>query len=139
MCGFESHSANSLTNKGFRLSGAWFDNLAGRVLCLSAMNEEAIIKALLAQHAADENADDAQTWLQAGFDAEETEAWLAARCFTVAGAVELEEAGFTPEQAAQLTDAGAGNYNDTIAYKVLRGDLSLAAARRLMTAAFWDD
>lgn len=120
----------------------WAERLtASRSECFACrrMNEEPLIKDLLARYATGETADNVHAWLAAGFDAEEVEAWLAARCFTVAGAQKLDEAGFTPDQAAQLTDAGTGNYTDTIAYKVVRGDLSLAAARRLVTAAFWDD
>jgi len=70
----------------------------------------------------------AYQWLAAGFDdAEEIEDWLRARCFR----------GFTPEQAALRTSAGQGEYEDTIAYKLAQGDLTIAEARRIITSDFW--
>ena len=81
----------------------------------------------------------AYDWLAAGFDdAEEIADWLRARCFRARHARELEHAGFTPEQAAQRTTAGRGDYEDTIAYKLAQGDLTLAEARRLITSDFWN-
>lgn len=81
----------------------------------------------------------AQQWIDAGFDdPEEVEAWLRARCFAAAQAQVLEAAGFTPEQAALRTKAGAADYEDTIAYKLNHSDLSLNEARRIITHAFWD-
>jgi hypothetical protein len=80
----------------------------------------------------------AYEWLAAGFaDAEEVEDWLRARCFRAQHAQALEQAGFTPAQAALRTTAGAGNYEDTIAYKFAQGDLTLAEARRIVTSDFW--
>ena len=80
----------------------------------------------------------AYEWLAAGFtDAEEVEDWLRARCFRAQHAQTLERAGFTPEQAAQRTTAGRGDYEDTIAYKFAQGDLTIAEARRLVTSDFW--
>ena len=81
----------------------------------------------------------ALSWLDAGFDAEETEEWLDARCFNPNMARSLELAGFTPEQAALRTTRGAQDYEETIAYKVARGDLSLEEARRIITSSFWND
>jgi hypothetical protein len=82
----------------------------------------------------------ARRWLGRGFaDAEEIEDWLAARCFDPAHAHELERAGLTPEQAAARTAAGRGGYEDTIAFKTSRGDLSLEEARRIATSDFWND
>lgn len=81
----------------------------------------------------------AQSWLEAGFEAEESEEWLAARCFNPDVARALELAGFTPEQAALRTTRGAQDYEETIAYKVARGDLSLEEARRIITSSFWND
>jgi hypothetical protein len=82
----------------------------------------------------------AYRWLSHGFaDAEEIEDWLAARCFDPARAHELERAGLTPEQAAARTTAGRGDYEDTIAFKISRGDLSLEEARRIITSDFWND
>jgi hypothetical protein len=83
---------------------------------------------------------DLQAWQAAGFDdPEEIAEWLAARCPTPALAQRLEDAGFTPAQAALRTRAGAGNYEDTIARKLSRGDLTFDEARRIITSAFWND
>ena len=82
----------------------------------------------------------AYRWLSHGFsDVEDVEDWLAARCFDPARAHELERAGLTPEQAGARTTAGRGNYEDTIAFKIARGDLSLEEARRIITSDFWND
>ncbi|HYO90231.1 MAG TPA: hypothetical protein VEQ40_01280 [Pyrinomonadaceae bacterium] len=81
----------------------------------------------------------ARRWIDAGFDdAEEVDVWLRARCFKAERAQALEAAGFTPEQAALRTKAGAGDYEDTIAYKLNNNDLSINEARRIITSAFWD-
>ena len=81
----------------------------------------------------------ARAWIEAGFDdAEEVEAWLAARCFTAAGAQALERAGITPEQASLRTRAGTGDYEETIGYKLSNGDLDFDEARRIITREFWD-
>ena len=80
----------------------------------------------------------AYRWLAHGFDdPEEIGEWLAARCFEPDRAHELERAGLTPAQAALKTSAGRGGYEDTIAYKFARGDLSLEEARRIVTSDFW--
>ena len=82
----------------------------------------------------------AYRWMTYGFmDAEDIEDWLAARCFDPARAHELERAGLTPEQAAARTSAGRGDYEDTIAFKISRGDLTLEEARRIVTSDFWND
>jgi hypothetical protein len=81
-----------------------------------------------------------RAWQTAGFDdPDEIADWLAARCPTPAVAQRLEQLGFTPAQAALRTRAGAGDYEDTIAGKLARGDLSPDEARRLVTSAFWND
>lgn len=78
-------------------------------------------------------------WIAAGFDdAEEVDGWLRARCFSAERAQALEAAGFTPEQAAFRTKAGAADYEDTIAYKLNNNDLSINEARRIINSAFWD-
>lgn len=83
--------------------------------------------------------DVAQEWLDAGFDdPEEVEDWLRARCFRADGARALESAGLTPEQAAIRTAAGTASYEDTIGYKLIRGDLSLDEARRIINHQFWN-
>ncbi|HLL77102.1 MAG TPA: hypothetical protein VK421_17750 [Pyrinomonadaceae bacterium] len=81
----------------------------------------------------------AYRWLSHGFtDAEDVEDWLAARCFDPARAHELERAGLTAEQAGARTTAGRGDYEDTIAHKISRGDLSIEEARRIITSDFWN-
>ena len=82
----------------------------------------------------------AYRWLAHGFtDPEEVKDWLAARCFRPDLAHELERAGLTPEQAARRTTAGRGDYEDTVAYKIAQGDLTLEEARRFITSDFWND
>lgn len=81
----------------------------------------------------------ARAWLDAGFtDAEEIEDWLAARCFDTRHAQTLEAAGITPEQAALCTRAGRADYEETVACKFSRGDLTLEEARRIITSDFWN-
>ena len=55
-----------------------------------------------------------------------------------AGALRLESAGITPEQAAARTTAGATGSDDTIAAKILKGELSFDEARRIITSEFWN-
>ena len=81
----------------------------------------------------------AHQWMAAGFeDAEEVDEWLAARCFSAEGALSLEMAGITPDQAATRTRAGTASYEETIGYKIIKGDLSIEEARRIITSAFWN-
>lgn len=81
----------------------------------------------------------AHQWMTAGFeDAEEVDEWLAARCFSAEGARALEMAGITPDQAAMTTRAGTASYEETIGYKIIKGDLSLEEARRIINSAFWN-
>jgi len=81
----------------------------------------------------------AYRWLSHGFaDVEDVEDWLDARCFDPARAHELERAGLTPQQAGARTTAGRGNYEDTIAFKISQGDLSIEEARRIITSDFWN-
>lgn len=78
-------------------------------------------------------------WLDAGFDdPEEVSDWLAARCFKAASAQALDAAGITAEQAALRTTQGAKDYEETIAFKFTRGDLTIAEARRIVTNDFWN-
>lgn len=78
-------------------------------------------------------------WVEAGFDdAEEIEEWLAARCFTPAGAQALERAGITPAQASLRTTAGRPDYEDTLGFKATNGHLSFEEARRIITNIFWN-
>ena len=81
----------------------------------------------------------ARAWLDAGFtDAEEVADWLAARCFDPRHAQTLEAAGVTPEQAALRTREGRADYEETVACKFSRGDLTLEEARRIITSDFWN-
>lgn len=81
----------------------------------------------------------AREWAAAGFDdPAEVAEWLAARCFAPRGARALDDAGVTPEQAAALTREGSAGYEETVGFKVARGDLSVEAARRIATSAFWN-
>ena len=86
------------------------------------------------------DADDvARAWLDAGFtDAEEVDDWLAARCFIPHHAQALEAAGITPEQGALRTRAGRADYEETVACKFSRGDLTLEEARRITNSDFWN-
>lgn len=80
-----------------------------------------------------------RAWLEAGFtDAQEVEDWLAARCFDARHAQTLEAAGITPEQAALRTRAGRADYEESVACKFSRGDLTLEEARRIITSDFWN-
>lgn len=81
------------------------------------------------------NPDDAaETWAESGFEADEVEEWLKARCFHPSAARDLADAGLTPETAAIRTSAGAGDYVDTIGFKVADGDLAAEEARDLVVA-----
>ena len=81
----------------------------------------------------------ARSWLDAGFDdAEEVDDWLAARCYDPRDARTLDAAGITPEQAALRTRAGRADYEETVARKFSRGDLTLEEARRITTSDFWN-
>ncbi len=101
------------------------------------------VGAVLARYGAAATGDEsvaavAAEWLAAGFDdPEEVDDWLRARCFSAGHAQALEQAGFTPAQAARRTTTGRGAYEDTIAYKLAQGDLTWDEARRIITSDFW--
>ncbi|HEX8128306.1 MAG TPA: hypothetical protein VF527_04330 [Pyrinomonadaceae bacterium] len=81
----------------------------------------------------------ARAWLDAGFaDPEDVDDWLRARCFDPRHAQTLDDAGLTPEQAALRTRAGRTDYEETVAYKLAHGDLTLEEARRIVTSDFWN-
>ena len=81
------------------------------------------------------NPDDAaETWLEVGFDAHEVEEWLRARCFDPNTARDLADAGVTPEMASIKTEAGRGDYVDTVGFKVSDNDLEVDEARELVAA-----
>jgi len=66
----------------------------------------------------------AKAWTDAGFDDEQTALWLDARCFDPEAARDLAALRVTPGQASKRTRDGSGDYVDTIAFKVAKGDLS---------------
>jgi hypothetical protein len=79
------------------------------------------------------NPDDAaETWIESGFDADGVEEWLNARCFDPSVARDLADAGVAPADARMKTDAGAGDYTDTVGFKVSAGDLEVEEARDLL-------
>jgi hypothetical protein len=76
--------------------------------------------------------DTAETWAESGFEAPEVEEWLSARCFNPSAARDLADAGVTAEMAQMKTSAGAGDYVDTVGFKVSDGDLEAEKARDLV-------
>src|SRR5438874_6611968 len=66
----------------------------------------------------------AKAWSAAGFDDEQTAAWLEARCFDPQAARDFADLRVTPAQATKRTRDGKRDYIDTIAFKVSSGDLS---------------
>ena len=66
----------------------------------------------------------AEAWTAAGFDDDQTAAWLEARCFAPQVARDLADLSVTPGQASKRTRDGRRDYIGTIAYKVSSGDLS---------------
>jgi hypothetical protein len=73
----------------------------------------------------------AEAWTDAGFDDDGTTKWLDARCYEPQAARAMVDLDVTPLQAAKRTRDGRGDYIDTLAFKVSKGDLSArqAAAR----------
>jgi hypothetical protein len=81
------------------------------------------------------NPDDAaETWAESGFEANEVDEWLLARCFDPSAARDMADAGVTPEMARMKTNAGAGDYTDTVGFKVSDGDLEVGEACDLVGA-----
>ena len=76
----------------------------------------------------------AYDWDNEGFTADEVAKWAQAKCFDAMCARQLQRAGVSPELAATLTDAGQGEYADTIGYKYANGDLTLTEAAALADA-----
>lgn len=60
--------------------------------------------------------------------------WENAGCFDEDAALQLSNAGVTPDEASTMTgeDVGVGSYRDTIGYKVSNGDLSVAKALEIL-------
>jgi hypothetical protein len=79
------------------------------------------------------NPDDAaETWAESGFEADQVEEWLRARCFHPSAARDLADAGVTPDMASVKTEVGRGEYVDTVGFKVSDGDLEVEEARDLL-------
>jgi len=76
--------------------------------------------------------DTAETWTESGFEADEVEEWLKARCFNPSAARDLADCGVTAEMTQMKTSAGAGDYVDTVGFKVSVGDLEVEEARDLV-------
>jgi hypothetical protein len=73
-----------------------------------------------------------EAWAEAGFETHEVDAWLDARCFDPDAARDLADAGVDAVDARMKTEAGAGDYMDTIGFKVSAGDLEPERARDLL-------
>ena len=76
--------------------------------------------------------DATDTWADMGFNAAEVDEWLRAGCFSPDAARDLADAGVTPIRASTKTAIGAGDYVDTVAFKVSNGDLGVDEARELL-------
>lgn len=76
--------------------------------------------------------DTAETWGESGFEADEVNEWLLARCFDPSVARDLDDAGVSAELARMKTKAGAGEYTDTVGFKASAGDLEVDEARDLV-------
>lgn len=73
----------------------------------------------------------AEEWVDAGFFTPAVVAWLDARCYTPAAAHALHDAGVGTFDAATL-DTEHGGYQNTLGFKVTRGDLNAADAAKLV-------
>lgn len=76
--------------------------------------------------------DTTETWAESGFDAREVDEWLGARCFDPNAARDLADTGVEAVDARMKTEAGRGDYTDTIGFKVAAGDLEVEEARDLL-------
>lgn len=76
--------------------------------------------------------DTTEVWAESGFEAHEVDEWLNARCFDPSSARDLADAGIGAVDAGMKTGAGAGDYTDTIGFKVSAGDLEAEEARDLL-------
>lgn len=72
----------------------------------------------------------AQEWDAAGFDGDDTAAWLAARCFSAWAAASLRDLGVGPEEAAQPRQISYGEgevrEGETWGHDVANGDVTAA-------------
>lgn len=78
--------------------------------------------------------DTAEAWAEAGFEADEVGEWLDSRCFDPSIARDLADAGLDPADARIKTEAGAGEYVDTVGFKASTADLEIEEARDLVGA-----
>jgi hypothetical protein len=74
----------------------------------------------------------AETWAESGFETHEVDEWLNARCFDPNAARDLADAGVNAADARMKTEAGAGDFTDTVGFKVSAGDLEPEEARDLL-------
>lgn len=79
--------------------------------------------------------DTTETWAESAFEGHEVDEWLNARCFDPSAARDLADAGVTAVDARMKTDAGRGDYTDTLGFKVSAGDLEAEEARDLLGIA----
>ena len=77
----------------------------------------------------------AESWEETGIDAAEIDEWLRARRYSPEAAEDMADAGVRPQMAIMKTDAGSGDYVDTVAFKVATGDLEVEEARELVGAS----
>jgi hypothetical protein len=73
-----------------------------------------------------------EVWEETGFEAGEVDEWLNACCFDPDTAEDMDDVGINPEMASMQTEAGNGDYVDTVGYKVAAGDLGLEEACELV-------
>ena len=74
----------------------------------------------------------ARAWAESGFEAHEVDGWLSARCFDPKAARDLATVGVDAADAGSKTEAGAGDYTDTVGFKVSTGDIDAEEARSLL-------
>jgi hypothetical protein len=73
----------------------------------------------------------AKAWAKSGFEAHEVDRWLSARCFDPKAARDLAAVGVDAAEARMKTQAGAGDYTETVGFKVSVGDIEAEDARDL--------
>jgi hypothetical protein len=76
--------------------------------------------------------DTAETWIESGFEPDEVEEWLGARCFDPGSARDLADAGVSAAEARVKIEAGRSDCTDTVGFKVSAGDLDVDEARDLL-------
>ena len=76
--------------------------------------------------------DTAEVWIESGFEVDDVEEWLSARCFDPSSARDLADAGVSPAETRMKTEAGRGDYTDTVGFKVSARDLEVEEARDLL-------